>query len=764
MVVTRTRRTVSSAASRLEPTSRQSNLKQQSAAAADTTTITNPDNNNHEENNNNSNNNDNTSPEPARISKSTKSISIEQSNDIFLESLPSSSSLSSESKKATPLTARGTRGTRQRNEKSARRKSRRKSGFFSDNDGDNDDVDDVEEPRLQYLESVVIPEYSHTASEGGTDIFKEVAGRARRAQKDYKALFDASDNITTSTNTTDLLNDSPMQHVKSEQVEQSEQYKDNNSNPDSLLFSRLSLTPPPLMFELEEGFESAEAPWQMVFDSTETFNNYDPEPSIKITELTVSNQAPDQQEDRQLDDNFDDHEEQEQDDDPFGFTKVERKLERSKDSRSKLLAINEVHNRAFANTRASTAVSDSASSNGSYRSRNSILSNRLEQIVQDRNASRKRGDLRNKGKAVDRQISILANPDGTNKANDDDIDQKMDSDIQKAIQLSRGSDVASGEGCSSTDAHALSRAIPSDKANVTTQSDVADSSTAATRSSRRISRMYGKSTAVNNSQDTQTATKVANISADNDYSTTVSNNNNTDRSNDNNDIDDFIPTEMPSTPQRPTNEDTIMSESNLSMSSDDFLPILIEDSPKKKPEAGMPLSLESPSSKTKRNGRSGKYMLTEQLEALLPRRRRPMNKLSTMRRKKGTVVSRNIESNDESDSDLSSAPSSSEDNDEEELGHHRQKRKRPATVSALKQVSSKKRRTPVESSSKRTPTSLSKSNISTSATTSSSLDKSKGKEKEKENGGWSTSQIEAQKERIKYFQQVDDFELDVETC
>ncbi|KAF9360530.1 hypothetical protein BGX26_008950 [Mortierella sp. AD094] len=802
MAVTRPRRLASSTVSTSRPTPRQSGSTQRASAACDTDSITNVKNNN----NNNGSSNDGDDDEEkeeednnnhGKRNLQTSSRIPEQTDNSILKS-----HLPSESKKVTSLTARGTRGTRRRIDKKglvARGKMNRKSGFFSDGDDDGD----VEEPRLHYLESVVIPDYPRTTK--GIDIFKEVAGRARKAQKDYKAIFSVYEETPSSAtktieSDTAFLEDSSIQLSKSQRMEQIEY---NDDDPNSLLFSRLSLTPPPMMFELEEGFESMETPWQMVFDSAQSSSSLDPQPRIKIAELTLADLAH-RQEDGQLDDIVDDFEEQ--DDDPFGFTKVERQLERTKNLRPKLLAINEVNNRAFVAAAAGTTTDTKGSTSGNRfdGNRTGALGNRLDRIVLERSAARKRGDVKNKGKAVDRGVTTLSDINNASGTRSDVAEGVMDLDLQKAIQLSKSLDIASGKGSSSTAAPAISSGAAGNETQsttlteqpLTTQDDEATPSIAAIRSSRRISRMYGKSTAVHDSQDTQIASKDPTFSADN----------NSTASDNNSDMSDFAFTftKLPSTPQKPadnnnnnnnnnnnenttTTSRTSQQDFRLSIGSDDLSPIVIRATPQKKPEAGMPSSLESPStSKTNRNARPKKYMRTEQLEALLPRRRRPKEGLSAMRKGASikssprVVLSSESDIESESDSDdasasseLSSSEEEDEDEEEEEAQHRGQLRKRPAKTTSANQVSSKKRRAPAKSKipqAKRTLAS-SKSNVSTAATTNSSSLKSKGKEKEKEKGkekdddksGWTASQLAAHKERIKYFQQVDDFELEVET-
>jgi hypothetical protein len=140
-----------------------------------------------------------------------------------------------------------------------------------------------------------------------------------------------------------------------------------------------------------------------------------------------------------------------------------------------------------------------------------------------------------------------------------------------------------------------------------------------------------------------------------------------------------------------------------------------------------------------------KYMLTEQLEAMLPRRRR--KKLNTM----GQQRKRNG-GGDESDSDRSIVLVSE---DEEEPLTRRRGRHTGQRSAATKRVvgtGGKKRRAPEELPM---PTVTSKRNAA-------KVSNSKGKERDEDKSGWSPSQWAAIEERIKYFQQVDDFELEVE--
>ncbi|KAF9438659.1 hypothetical protein BGZ76_006032 [Entomortierella beljakovae] len=628
-----------------------------------------------------------------------------------------------------------------------RARASRNSGFFSD------DEDDIEEPRLQHhLESVVSVEQPWSTS--GFDIFKEVAGRVQKGpnKKDYKSIFGSTtlgDNTSSAIGTTEselsMVDDSLMDISQSTQQkwEREQSTHDNLDDQSSLMFSRLSLTPPPMMFDLEEGFEAMETPWQMVFDSSLSHSAFDPNPRIKIAQLTNADLAFADKElhlEGDLPD-INNEGDDEEDDDPFGFSKAERQLVKTKNRRPKLLAINEINHRFFMATRAVIGsdfiANNSTLNNNQTRSSNSTPSRN----IQERLAARRRGDMKSKGKAVDYQNSPSSTPGVTSNTRAMDAEGNVDEDIQKAMQLSRGLDIENGEGCStsgttllSTTMSTSSKETANDELDSTTLAELSstqdDNFIANIRSSRRISRMYGKATI----QDTQVSSEELDASPSNSPKS-------------DGDISKQLPTTPPSKPR-------------FSYSMGDLSPIVIQTTPKKKPEAGMPLSLDS-SSTSGKNRRFKQYLLTEQLEALLPRPRRLKAAGGSMSRKTNSNV------NSRRTVNVSDDEISSEEEDEPLV--RGSLRKRPAAAAADAQLPSKKRQTVTKSripvpTRTRAPQKTKDSTISiTIPSNPSNNNKEKELSKDIDKSGWTEAQLQAHEERIKYFQQIDDFELDVET-
>ncbi|KAG0210057.1 Ddynein light chain roadblock-type 1 [Mortierella sp. GBA30] len=188
----------------------------------------------------------------------------------------------------------------------------------------------------------------------------------------------------------------------------------------------------------------------------------------------------------------------------------------------------------------------------------------------------------------------------------------------------------------------------------------------------------------------------------------------------------------------------------------------VESSPRKIPEAGMPTSLDFSSSKTSGGrSRAKKYMRTEHLEAMLPRRRKVIasKKRTTMGAGSWTVSSTHEQ---ESETESVALSDADDESDEEVLV-----RRRPVTASTSNSRVPKKRRSEKEL---QTPTS-NRSRVAPVADTTNSREKTKAKAKtaemertdEEDSSGWTTEQLAAHEERIKYFKQVDDFEMEVET-
>lgn len=330
------------------------------------------------------------------------------------------------------------------------------------------------------------------------------------------------------------------------------------------------------------------------------------------------------------------NEEDDQEDDPFGFTKVERRLQRTRNIRPKLLAINEQrqikHNQPLANRTESSASS---------------LSSRLGLESSRRSSMKKRGSTRIKPKTVD-----FTEKQGTSNDNFKDVsdfDRYMEIDLTGSDSPKRQGDDQPGEP------------------------DISIATTPPQRSWPRSHR----------------------------YSMGL-----------------------------------------------DLPPITLASTPKKTPEAGMPLAYKAMirSIKTRRPGgcvsKKIKYTSTEKLGTLLPKRRQPQGDGA------GTKVGRVPESEDE----IEDAESGSEHNSED-YGR------------ATRRGNLGRRRT--AAGSKTTPpTSKNTMDLTIGATRPYQL---KGKAREQapmeksEESGWSVAQRRVQQERIQYFKEVDDFELEVET-
>ncbi|KAG0330492.1 hypothetical protein BGZ99_003063 [Dissophora globulifera] len=435
-------------------------------------------------------------------------------------------------------------------------------------------------------------------------------------------------------------------------------------------------------------------------------------------------------------------EDDDKDDDPFGFTKVERKLEKTRSLQHKLLPINATKSRSVFNpTAPTTDNSNNSGSNhvGIVRS----MDRNLDRTVAERAATRRRGDVKGKGKAIDQgpstQHPLGSNCNGYNINNEAD-DQE---DVQRAILLSLGKvfDAEHGEGCS-TSALLSSSSSRSPIVWLSSESDLPSCDESAAGREKGIS----ASTSLVTVRSDRAVQGLDDLDSDDDLAFGFGDG-------DRNRVglghgQGQMP---PSTPQK--KKPAIVSID--SDDDDDRSPIVIETTPKRmtKPEAGMPLSMESPVSYTATGRRTGKkkYLTTEQLEAMLPRRRR------THSRNEEAVV-------------ISSNGSSSEDEEEEVLV--RRRRGGLSTGSAVtKQRSHQKQDTTGKKRKADTAisTPTSKRGQGSKASLTSTEDKAKvngsnykKKDPDENKSSWSAAQWAAHQERIKYFQQLDDFELEVE--
>jgi len=692
---------------------------------------------------------------------------------------------------------------------------------------------EVETPRRERVEAVVIPAW--TKKWKPTDLGEqEKRPQLLDMETVHKSLpsslieVSAAANfptmtVTTTMTTDAMTSDTPMEILSDTEISQEKSIQNqrdpfglNRDLGKSLFFEDLSLSPPPppLVFDGEEdalGELNEESRWMMVFDSEHRSAKDAPRriiPDLEHTRLEDGHDGEDhdlstvsdtwrQKEDQERggDDDVED------DDDPFGFFKVERQLQRTKNLRPKLLAINEVHHHPIAtavlskNSNNSTSSGSKDTDHGSVSVSDQGFRERLDQSVLRRAANRKRGEGKGKDKAIDRESSSSSSHLGheADRSQSNTTTDPMDEDLQKAIRLSRGLDIEIGEGSSSFEkpSSALSRYNPDVTNDMTLglSADPAlndlDEEEPLTRNNRRISRQYGRVASIDVDADTNigAATKAQSTSQ-----TTTTDNATWTRDlqlsrqavveSDHDDPDEAFRPLSPSPPAR-----KVPDQKRLSFGSDDFPPILIETTPKKKPEAGMPLSMDlspppSPSTRmNKSRGRmskksSHKPLLTEQLEALLPQRRLKREPLGSKNKRVGRTKGRRdavmIESSDEESDDEEDHSKRVHGNKGKKKGvadaRHQNRpttKQKPSLSSSVRDTapSGKKRRAPADAESY-TPVPK-RSHVQKSTDDDLS---SKSKERHQADlSGWSASQFAAQKERIKYFQQVDDFELEVET-
>ncbi|KAF8937458.1 hypothetical protein EDD21DRAFT_360352 [Dissophora ornata] len=680
-----------------------------------------------------------------------------------------------------PLTARGTRSTR----RTLVTNSGGAAGVPETSARDSAEEDEVETPRRARAESVI--SLGHYRKQTPLIPWKALSSDDIEGSKTSKALSGYRINLETRAG----ISYAERLLKALEPIEDDEDYS-------LVQFSSLSITssPPPTLLDMGEEYDDLEAtaagPWLMVFDSgrssSPSFPSSPSRPHRQLSYTTFDDLETAQDSDldhrrhsflpntSSMSDSLDQTDtffagvldedvgqDKQEDDDPFGFTRVERQLLRTRSLRPKLMAINETNNRTVA-----AVATQRNSSNGSdptLDSENSTNSKeRLDQSVLEKAAVRRRGDSRNKGKAVDRGDKGATNGSEVNgRSRGDTSPSQMDEDIQRAIQLSiRDVDLESGEGSSSfassrpattllsSRSDLLQGEITSDETtpsksilSTTATQDVVATISATTRSKRRISRFYGKASAVSvDTQDTPSASDVTSVTeTDNLIPVQVLD------SDEGLELDNL--NQMPTTPQKKPSSPGF----DLSFNSDDY-PITFETTPKKKPEAGMPLSLESTSSQTTKGRRSQKkqYILTEQLQAMLPRRRRNHRNMNVEQ-----VVSINSGGED----NASFSKDSSEAEEEEFLVRRRGGRvvSRPATTKLPTTTGSKKRSAPAETPA---PAPARKRNQPSRPVSSLSKRKERQSEKMEDRSEWTASQLAAQEERIKYFQQVDDFELEVE--
>ncbi|KAG0375001.1 hypothetical protein BGX24_009664 [Mortierella sp. AD032] len=496
-------------------------------------------------------------------------------------------------------------------------------------------------------------------------------------------------------------------------------------------------------------------------------------------------------------------------DDPFGFLKAERRLSRRL-SRPKLLAINE-----RLGMRISSPLRNLRSD--SIDSRDSIFrSEPLEKGVLERAAARRRGGggaivqslAKDKGKTAMRGSALNEEVETTASVKDSvgvEPSAAEAANIEKAIRLSLN-DLAGfekvGESSSmSNPAAAYATSTVGGSSSLVEEVAVAkgkDAETATPRSNRRISRFYGRShLTAEPATDTATTTTVAAATASRARDDILQ-------------LDDLL--SPPSTPPRRSMADRLdRSSSDLfrhSIGSDGLSPIVLATTPTKKPEAGMPSSYDSLDSYGEGQGRRSKprkFMRTELLQAMLPRPRKVRGVAAEkaehrgLRSKSMARDGDNVFVIDSDDSEEESELVGEEEEEEEEEVLVRRRHTRSVTIPANAAMAAATMTTPPQSAKKTAPTTKStKTTANTSqkrqapASTTTSVQqqafkrqkfqkpspapapsassstskstKKKASDKEDEKAHWTKEQRKAHEERIRYFAQIDDFELEVETA
>ncbi|KAG0223162.1 hypothetical protein BGX31_008665 [Mortierella sp. GBA43] len=697
--------------------------------------------------------------------------------------------ISQEVAKDAPLTNRGARRTRRNGGKSGDGRATESTGHLAgrpQNLENTDDVDDVEAPRRERVDFVVVPLWARTLRHTIPGKKAELKGSSTMditpmdTNSDPLSLIDHMVETIEPTTIMATTMDDVEGSALGDRLQDSADQDGNDINLDkfSPLLSALSISSPPspVMFDQDDhGYDEEGAPWLMVFDSDHLSSRAGTRGSMSdyaFTDLDLEYQHRDFSEPGQLthDNNHGqdgDENGAQEDDDPFGFFKVERRLQRTKDQRPKIRAINETNHRSMITT---TASSKSASNDSAKAFRE-----RLDYSVLERAAARRRGDVKGKGKAIDRAPSSDISQQGykADRSQSNTASDLMDEDLQKAIRLSRGLDVQLGEGSSSdrkSNAIQPSSSVPDAIKDSTTDNGVRlaadapleelDDEETLKRNHRRISRLYGRTALIEteaNEAETQGAPLLAtNGTAGPSRGVEVSGND------DNEAVELLSPSTLP---------ENIPNSSRLSIGSDDFQPIEFDTTPKRRPEAGVPLSMDlSPSStgtKDKRHAskKSQKYLPTEQLEAMLPRRPRRVEGISRKRRTEEDESSSSEDERDEIHGSNRKSASAARRNKEKGTTAARQESRKkgpsslhPSTPSLSTGSLSKKRRTVVDVEASAPMSKRSNAQPDTYTNSSKSNAKSQA-----DASGWNASQIAAHQERINYFKQVDDFELDVET-
>ncbi|KAG0287333.1 hypothetical protein BGZ96_008766 [Linnemannia gamsii] len=657
---------------------------------------------------------------------------------------------------------------------------------------------------------------------------------------------------------------SPFRIAREEAVqdmgqEQERQEEEDDDDVDDMI-SRLSLSPPPLptMFELlgddyiggGRKSESGFTPWLMHFDSdlsaeTSPVVNLRSVPDLKVSDLDMShlqsstvasspttttttlrqrassladthlfNMMQPLEDSSELDMDL---EQGKEDDDPFGFFKVERQLSRMRSSRPRLLPINERVSRGE-DVRSSSPLRNLRASNSDISCSSSGSGNEgLGKVAIERAAARRRGGtgqsnidkgktaVRGRGLGSDEQVDTMTINDTLSLVTEPTAAEATEAaDIEKAVRLSLN-DLAglekTGESSSSSSVSVSMSSRPRPRpTNIDaggSMFSVEDISLpegkevviGALRTSRRVSWLYGRSY----SAAERVAEEIPSVRTATTTTTTT-------LQDDILEQDDLFCSPPSTPPRKPMSHRSTSKHFRYSIGPDSMSPIVLETTPTKKPEAGMPSTYGSPDSgrTDQRKTKPNKFMRTELLEAMLPRPRKARTTTIAnwgVHSKKGGDNVFEIESDTDVDE---SGPDeeSEEDEEEEEEVLVRRRHNRPATVStgtskgvkatsttatagkksavastkATKATTARpnqKRQAPASTitappaSKRQRPQKPSVPIVSSGAKSKKAV--SVAVEKEDDKSHWTKQQRIAHEERMRYFAQVDDFELEVET-
>ncbi|KAF9144710.1 hypothetical protein BGX30_011731 [Mortierella sp. GBA39] len=619
-----------------------------------------------------------------------------------------------------------------------------------------------------------------------------------------------------------VTRDEPAQDKEREQQEQQDDVDD--------MISRLSLSPPPSpdMFELlddedyiDGGSKSGTgfAPWLMHFDSEETTPAFklrtvldlrvsDLETSHRQSSVGATSPANDfGGQDMEMD-------EDKEGDDPFGFFKAERKLSRRWSSRPshRLSAINErayrpdavMNNRRLLRSPLRNLRVDNNNGAAAASGTSSSGSESLEKVVMERAAARRRGGAgqssSGKGKAAVRGLDSDEQVDTINNLVAEPTAAEA-ADIEKAIRLSLN-DLAgfekTGDSSSSASASGTARPEPADVAVAAVGSlfsveDVASpKDKEVVRSNRRISRMYGRSQPVAKPAAEEIPSATAEATATTTTSTAAATTSGA--RNDILELDNLFSSPPSTPPRKPTANRPLSDNFRHSVDLDDFSPIVLEATPTKKPEAGMPSTFESAQAGQRTRIRPKKFMATELLAAMLPRPRKSLARTVAVprssRRSKGGdnvfEVESDVSADDEEEEEVlvrrrtasAAKAATTTTATGKKLANTSTKTAKAGTSNATKataNISSQKRHAPASTTTAapaskrpRPQKSLPAASAAAVAAASSSGSKSRKavvvEKEEEDRSHWTKQQRAAHEERIRYFAQIDDFELEVETC